>query len=163
MVLTNQRQFTITAYGHANIQATHSSTFEITIDSNLTMKGDCIIGIKASHNAHHLHTYFGDAIRCPEIRILTHLSAGGITDQIQGFGSPRLTLTSPTSLVWRTSEFVDDRTVAIRCDKAAKDLNRRLIESLQISDTELQVIITVFVESAEDPAQPDLHGVQQGE
>ena len=163
MASPNQHQFTITAYGHPNIQATHSSTFEITMDSHLTMKGDCIIGIKASHNASHLYTHFGDAIRHPRTKILTHLSTEKVTDQIQGFGSPHLTLNSPTSLVWRTSEYVDDRTLAIRCNKAAKDLNRRLIEALQNSDTELQVIITIFVESPEDPAQPDLHVAQKDE
>ncbi len=163
MASTKQHQFTIIAYGHANVQATHSSTFEITMDSNLSMKGDCIIGIKASHSAQHLNIQFGDAIRQPQTKILTLLTAGTITDQIHGFGSLNFTLTSPTSLVWRTSDYVDNRTVAIRCNKAAKDLNRRLIESLQNSKTELHVTITVSVESNEDPTLPDLHRVRQGE
>ncbi len=163
MASTKQHQFTIIAYGHVNVQATHSSTFEITMDPNLSMKGDCIIGIKASHGAQHLDIQFGDVMRQPQTKILTYLSAGTITDQIHGFGSPHFTLTSPTSLVWRTSDYVDNRTVAIRCNKAAKNLNRRLIESLQNPETELQITITVSVESSEDPTLPDLHGVQQDE
>jgi hypothetical protein len=163
MASTKPHHFIIIAYGHANVQATHSSTLEITMDPNLSMKGDCIIGIKASHGAQHLNMQFGDALRQPQTKILTHLTAGTITDQIRGFGSPRFTLTSPTSLVWRTSDYVDNRTVAIRCNKAAKDLNRRLIESLQHPETELHVTITVSLESNEDPTLPDLHGVQQDE
>jgi hypothetical protein len=163
MASTIQHQFTIIAYGHVNIRATHSSTFEITMDSQLSLKGDCIIGIKASHSAQHLNQQFGEAIRHPQTKIITHLTAGTITDQIHGVGSARLILNSPTSLVWRTSDYVDNRTLAIRCNKAAKDLNRRLIESLQNPETELQVTITFTVELNEDRTQSDLHGVQQDE
>lgn len=144
MASTKQHQFTVTAYGHANIQATHSSTFEITMESHLSRKGDCIIGTNASHSALHLKSQFDDAIRHPNTKIFTYLSVGTITDQIQGSGSPHLTLSSPTSLVWRTSEYVDARTIAIRCNKAAKDLNRHLIKSLQNPKTKLQVTFIVF-------------------
>jgi len=35
------------AYGHKNITSRHKTTLEFTKDSNLTIKGDCIVGIKA--------------------------------------------------------------------------------------------------------------------
>ena len=35
-------------YGHPNIRAWHGKTIEITKDNNLTLKGDCIVGVRAS-------------------------------------------------------------------------------------------------------------------
>ena len=39
-----------TIYGHENILSTHKTTFEFTKDSNLTKRGDCIVGVKADFN-----------------------------------------------------------------------------------------------------------------
>jgi hypothetical protein len=144
MASTKQTQFTLTAQGHANIQGTHSSTFEVTMDSQISTRGDCIIGVNASHGARNINTLIGDAIRRPHTRILTILSDGKITDQVHGYGSPQCSLTSPSSLVWRTSDFVNERTLSIRCNKAAHDLNRQLIKSLQNPNTTLQVALVVL-------------------
>jgi hypothetical protein len=114
------------------------------MESKLSLQGDCIIGVGASHAARHIDTLLGEELRHPDTLIVTYLSDGKITEQVQGYGSPDLSFSSPTSLVWRTSEFVDERTIAIRCDKAAKNLNRLLIESLQNPETTLQVSLVVF-------------------
>lgn len=144
MEIKEQEKFIFTAKGHANVQATHSSTFEITLESHLSRQGDCIIGVEASHSAQAINANLGDALRCPGSQIHTYLSVGEISECIQGWGSPQLILSDETSLVWRTSDFVDARTVAIQCDKAAKDLNRALIALLQNPDTSLQVTLVVF-------------------
>ena len=34
--------------GHPNVQSLHPRTIEITKDKNLTLKGDCIIGVNAN-------------------------------------------------------------------------------------------------------------------
>ncbi len=139
-----QVKFTFTAKGHTNVQATHSSTFEITLDSHLSRQGDCIIGVEASHSAQDLNNILGAALRRPGSQIHTYLSVGEISECIQGRGSPKLILSEETSLVWRTSDFVDARTIAIQCDKAAKDLNRSLIALLQNPDSSLQITLLVF-------------------
>ena len=145
MAATDKTQITLTAQGHTNIQATHSSTFEITMAPHLSLKGDCIIGVNGSRGAQEIDLILGEVIRRPNSRIITQLAVGALSEEIHGYGSPAITLISPTSLVWRTSDFVDDRTIAIGCDKAAKDLNRHLIKLLQNPDTTLQVAIHVFV------------------
>ena len=137
-------KFTLTAKGHANVQATHSSTFEITVDSHLSRQGDCIIGVEASHSAQDINNILGEALRSPGSQIHTHLSVADISECVQGWGSPWLILTEATSLVWRTSDFVDARTLSIQCDKAAKDLNRALVALLQNPDSTLQVTLVVF-------------------
>jgi hypothetical protein len=136
-------QISLRAQGHTNIQATHSSTFEVTMDSHLSVSGDCIVGVNASHSAQHINRLIGATLKRVDSQVLTYLSVGEITEKIQGFGAPQLLLTSPTSLVWRTSDFIDERTIAIRCNKAAKDLNRQLIALLQQPETVLQVTLVV--------------------
>lgn len=125
------------------MKATHSSTFEVTLDSHISVRGDCIIGVNASHSAQDIASLLGAVLKQVDTQVHTYLSVGELTDHVQGFGSPSLLLTSPTSLVWRTSDFIDERTIAIRCDKAAKDLSRQLIESLQQPNAVLQVALLV--------------------
>jgi hypothetical protein len=51
-------------------------------------------------------------------------------ETITGRGHPDLTFEGGTSLVGRTSEYVDGRTVTVGADKAAGDLDRELVEAL---------------------------------
>jgi hypothetical protein len=136
-----------TATGHANIQATHPSTLEITMDKDLTLRGDCIIGVAATHSAQTIGTLFRTTVRNKTSRIQTILRAEKHTEEVHGFGSPDLILANPVSLVWRKSRFIDDRTFAIGCDKAAADLNRDLVACLQNPDTTLHVAVIVSVDS----------------
>ncbi len=132
-------RFVIKAYGHPLIKATHKSTFEITKDNYLTPRGDCIIGIKASHSVKDL-----------PIELKEHLKKGGkieiilkvddLEDKIIAYGHPNLILTNERSIVVRRSTFIDDRTLAIRANKAAKDIRRDLIEELK-KEKELEFII----------------------
>ena len=41
-------KFVFRCFGHKNIRATHKSTLEFTFDETLTVKGDCIVGVKAN-------------------------------------------------------------------------------------------------------------------
>jgi hypothetical protein len=49
---------------------------------------------------------------------------------IEGRGHPELRFENERSLVGRTSEFVDDRTVMVGADAAAGDLPRDVIDAL---------------------------------
>jgi len=135
--------FTLTAKGHKNIQASHSSTLEVTTDSHLTLQGDCIVGVKASHSAQDLRSLLDPVLRLPRCRIRTTLKVGAHTDTIQGWISHKFPLSDSSSVVWRTSTFVDERTIAIQCNKAAKDIDRRLIAALQNPHSVLEVQLVV--------------------
>ena len=39
--------YSFTAYGHKNILATHKTTIEFTKDKELSLKGNCIVGVRA--------------------------------------------------------------------------------------------------------------------
>jgi len=116
--------------GHPNIRATHKSTLEITKDPYLTPRGDCIIIVNADKAAIDLSEETKRALRSGrKIRILIEFE--GLCDEIVGRGHPNLPLTDQRSIVIRKSTYICPRTVLIKSNKAARDLNRQLIEKLR--------------------------------
>lgn len=135
----------IFARGHENIQATHETTFEITKEMTLTKRGDCIIGVEATNGAADLPIEFKEAARKKGAQITITIEAGELREIVRSRGSPRLLFTHPKDLVVRKSDHVCGRTLAIRADKAASDLSRKLIEKIQ--DSSQRIRITLAVES----------------
>jgi len=137
-------QITITfkAYGHPNIKATHKTTFEITKENYLTEKGDCIIAIKAEKACKDLPEKLKQLIKTDQTKITIELEANGEKEIIHAQGSKNLKLTSPTSIVIRKSTYIDERTLAIKANKAAKDINKKLINKLKNPNTQLTIKIT---------------------
>ncbi len=131
------------ANGHKNIQGTHESTFEITTDDYLTPAGDCIIGIDATVAPCDLPDEFKRDCQRQDRRIAVTLSVDSFESVIHGYGHPDLTFASDRSFVFRTSSYIDDRTVMIRADKAAADINREFIQSLS-ADNPLTVELRVI-------------------
>ena len=123
-------KFIIKARGHSLIKATHKSTFEITKDGYLTPRGDCIIGIMASHSVSDLPEELKEHLKASG-KISIILEVDGKRDEIIAYGHPDLKLTDKRSVVIRKSDYIDDRTLAVRANKAARDINRSLIEKLR--------------------------------
>jgi len=121
---------TIHASGHENVTAEHASTFELTSDDYLTPAGDCILGIEADRVPADFDDAFVAACRDSEATITVTLAAEGYEQTITGRGHPDLTFENERSLVGRTSDYVDDRTVMVAADAAAVDLNRDLVTAL---------------------------------
>ncbi|MBU4202226.1 MAG: DUF371 domain-containing protein [Candidatus Altiarchaeota archaeon] len=59
------------------------------------------------------------------------IECGGISEILKAKGHHNLTLTHPTDMVVRKSDFICDRTLAIGADKASIDLDRELVEKLK--------------------------------
>jgi uncharacterized protein len=118
------------ARGHPNILATHRSTIEITKESSLTLRGDCIIGISSNKSCSDLPTSLKQALLQGKKLTIT-IECNGERDKITAYGDPGLTLSDPVSMVIRKSSFTCPRTLAVRADKAAANLNRKLIEELK--------------------------------
>jgi len=131
----------INAFGHALIKSTHKTTFEITRDECLTERGDCIIAVRADKAAKDLSKGFKDAARRPNAEIMVIIEADDEREIVRAFGSPNLTFTHPTDIVIRRSGYVCGRTVAIKADKAACDLSRRLIEKLRNPCQRVQIML----------------------
>jgi len=120
----------IRAHGHGNVSAAHSSTFEVTTDDYLTPAGDCIIGIGADRAPADFDPAFVEACRSHDATITATLRAAGETETIAARGHPGLAFDSPRSAVVRTSDYVDDRTVAVGAGAAAADIDREMVSAL---------------------------------
>jgi hypothetical protein len=118
------------ARGHENVSARHASTLELTSEDYLTPAGDCIVGIEADRTPADFDAGFVETCRNETSEITLTLDAGDHTETITGRGHPDLAFESERSLVCRTSEYVDDRTVMVEADKAAADLDRAFVDAL---------------------------------
>ncbi len=122
---------TIIAYGHPNVRATHRTTFEITKDTYLTPRGDCIIGIRADKALSDLNYKLKSALKRKDVIVKLKLKVDDIEDEVTAYGDPRLILSSEKDAVVRKSDYICERTLAIKADKAAIDINRKLVEKLK--------------------------------
>jgi hypothetical protein len=121
----------IVAFGHLNVQAVHPSTLMITKESDLSKQGDCIVAVAADKAVADLSVEFKESLRKQNAKLTILIEVDGLTEQITAYGSPKLILTNPTEMVIRKSDFISDRTLAIRADKAASDLSKELIEKMK--------------------------------
>ena len=122
--------FKIKAKGHKNVLSKHRSTFEITKDKDLSLSGDCIIGLDIDKAMEDFPEEFKDKLKRDDTRVIVKLDTANAHDEITGYGHHDLTLTHPTDIVCRKSTFTCPRTLMINSNKAAADLNRDLINDL---------------------------------
>jgi hypothetical protein len=121
---------TVSGRGHEHVAATHGSTFEVTTDDWLTPAGDCIVGVAADRAPASFDPAFVDACRDADATVRVVLRADGHEWRTRASGHPDLTFASARSLVVRTSDYVDDRTVAVDADDAAAAVDRDLVAAL---------------------------------
>ena len=122
--------FKIKAKGHENVLSLHKSTFEITKDKDLSLSGDCIIGLDIDKSMEDFPEEFKEKLANDDTKVIVELKTPNASDTIEGFGHHDLSLSHPTDIVCRKSTFVCSRTLMIKSNKAAIDLNRDLINDL---------------------------------
>ena len=122
--------FKIMAKGHENVLSLHKSTFEITKDKDLSLSGDCIIGLDIDKSMEDFPEEFKEMLANDDTKVIVELRTPNASDTIEGYGHHDLTLSHPTDIVCRKSTFVCSRTLMIKSNKAAIDLNRDLIKDL---------------------------------
>ena len=122
--------FKIKAKGHENVLSLHKSTFEITKDKDLSLAGDCIIGLDIDKSMEDFPEDFKEKLANDDTKVIVELRTPNASDTIEGYGHHDLTLSHPTDIVCRKSTFVCSRTLMIKSNKAAIDLNRDLIKDL---------------------------------
>ena len=134
------------ARGHEHVSGEHGSTVELTSDDWLTPAGDCIVGIEADTTPAEFDGEFVDACQSADATVSAEFEVQHdgetLTDTLTARGDPELTFEGDRSLVGRTSDYVDDRTVFVGADGAAADLDRELIDALAEGAT-LTLTLTV--------------------
>ncbi len=126
------------AYGHLNVLATHKTTLEFTKDEDLSLKGNCIIGVNSDFDLSRLQDFIKKAnnkkititIETPDKKIKEIISA----ELNPGFSHDR-------ELVIRKADFLSGRTLATKANKAAFEINKGLISFLKEKKNKIAVII----------------------
>lgn len=131
---------TIKAYGHINVLGTHKSTIEFTKETSLTLKGDCIIGVQADKACFDLNLDLKAEIKIgAKFRVI--LEVGNIQESFFGYGHRDLKLLDKNDIVFRTSNYICERTILINCSKACLQLNRDLIKKLKSGEQLIKITI----------------------
>ncbi len=142
--------------GHKNISARHKNTFEFTKDEEVNPEGDCIVGVMADFSLAQLKSFIKSLGGNKRITITIEASNYGgegcnygsynnnknsnkkaikqknnkkLIEKINcevnpGFNSDR-------EIVIRKTEFISERTLGIKADKAASDMGRDLAALLR--------------------------------
>jgi len=131
--------------GHENVRATHKSTLEFTKEDYLTPRGDCILCIEADRGINDLSEEFKAALRAGK-KLLIRIKVGDLVDAVLAEGSPDLILDHDFSMVVRKSDYIDARTLAIRANKAARDIDRRIVELLKNPETRAEIELVILEE-----------------
>jgi len=125
---------------HANVQATHHSTIEITCEDHLTPRGDCIVVTSAKIDLNCLRELC-DRVK---VEVCFYTEVGNFC--LEGMC---IKPGDPCSLVIRKSSAEDTRTVVIKSSAAAVDINRNIIKKGRLLGVNVRV---VFRSKPEDRA-----------
>jgi hypothetical protein len=135
----------IHAFGHPNIRSTHPTTIMFTKERQVTQRGDCVVAVAADKSVADLSAEFKAALRKPNAKLKIQLRVDDLVGEVNASGSPELVLNHPDDLVIRKSEFISDRTLAVKADKSSGDLSRTVVEKLKNPEQEVTLTLTVEV------------------
>lgn len=134
----------VTARGHQAIKALHPTTFELTKDSYLTERGDCIIGVELDKAVSDLDQELKNALRKRSSIVLLILKTDNVVDIVVGQGHEDLVLSDSRKIVVRRSSYIDSATLAINANKSSRNIRRELIEKLRNPESTLTMDIYVL-------------------
>jgi uncharacterized protein len=121
----------VTFSGHPLVRSSHPTTIEVTTEEYLTENGDCIIGVSASKGCAGLDRRVKESLRHKGSMVTLRLIVGALSFVVRASGDPRLQLSHEHDIVIRRSDFISDRTLAVRADASAKDIPREMVNHLR--------------------------------
>lgn len=127
-------KYVFKAKGHKNILASHKSTLEFTKDREMSLDGDCILGIDADFSLPKLKQLVAN-----HKNLRMRIKAGEYAEEIDFIANRGFS--SANELVLRFSEFGSDRTLGFRATKSARQLDRKLVERMR--DPRQQIIVEI--------------------
>lgn len=133
----------VTFFGHPNVRSLHDKTVEITKDEQLSLRGDCIIGVRANKACTDVDGTLRRRLCSNGSVVKIEIMVGSESFVINGMGDERFTLQNPHDIVIRKTNFVCPRTMSVRCDMASSDMPRMMVEMLRDKDAKGIFRITV--------------------
>lgn len=135
-------KYTFNARGHKNILANHKNTLEFIKDAELSVSGDCIVGVGAEFSTQSLKK-----IVSLHKRLRMRIIVGKYSEEIEFTANRRFN--SKREIVLRLSEFSSDRTLGFRASKSSKQIDRKLVEKMRNPDqqiiVEIEPVITAII------------------
>ena len=122
-----------TVSGHKNILALHRNTIEFTKSKELTLRGDCVIGVNADFKLDEIKKISKNK----KIRI--KIRVDDLAEEINAEVYPDFDCKD--EIVVRRTDFLSKRTLGIKADKAAVDIDRKIIEKMKDPKTKMVVEI----------------------
>jgi hypothetical protein len=136
-------RFSFKAWGDGKITSKHRTTLEITREGVKTGYGDCIVATRAEVGLRDLPEGLKREARVEGATMTLILEADGITQLVRGRGSPALTFESDHEMVVRKSGYVCGRTLMVRANRAAAELDKSFVE--QVRDGKRGIKVTILV------------------
>jgi HAD superfamily hydrolase (TIGR01509 family) len=133
-------RYTFHAKGHKNILATHKNTLEFTKEAELSLDGDCIVGVEADFDTVQLQK-----LAKSHRHLLITITAGKNSDTLDFYANKEFTSTK--ELVVRFSEFSSNRTFGYRATKSARHLDKDLVKKMQDPQQQITIVIEPFVKA----------------
>ena len=147
--------YSFNCYGHRNITAKHKTTFEFTKDEGLSLKGDCIIGVRSDFSLPSLKRFIKSLGGNKKITITietinnisndknkTNKDYKRFIEKINCEINPDFN--SDNEMVIRKGDFISERTFAIRADKAACEISMDLANFLAGKNSRISVSLDAF-------------------
>jgi uncharacterized protein len=131
-------------FGHPNIQSLHLRAIEVTKNPNLTLRGDCIIGVRANKGCKDLNPSLQRLLKKEDSVVRLSIITGNLFYRLNAFGNSRIMLLDAQDIVIRKTNFVCSRTLCVNSDKASLDIPREIIRSLK--DPERRAILSIYIE-----------------
>lgn len=125
------------AFGHPNILGTHKTTLEFTKDKELTRNGNCIIGVDADFDLNELKEF----IKKSKLKIIITIETPDQKNKETIKAELNPSFNHNSELVIRKTDFLSDRTLATKANKAAFEINKELIRFLKEKKNKIVVLI----------------------
>lgn len=130
-------RFQFNCHGHENVLSKHRNTIEFTKDKDLSREGDCIIGVKADFEGDRLAEFVKKAEKI-KVSMDVDDEKENISDDF--FAQINKDFNDGHEIVFRITEFKSARTLGIKATKAAKDVDRRLVEKMKNPNAKMNVV-----------------------
>ena len=122
--------------GHENVLCQHKNTLEFTKDSNLTKRGDCILGINSNFKLKDVKYL----LKYPYLKI----EFEGITI----IGKTNKSFSSNHEIVLRKSNFTSERTLLTEVNVIASKIPRKIVKKFQSKTYKSEVLIEPLLPKA---------------
>ena len=132
-------QYKFYAHSHPNILGTHKTTLEFTKDKNLSLEGDCIIGVNSDFELKKIKNFIKNAQyeKHKIVKIKISSLNGEFRDEVTAELNP--SFNNAHEIVVRKTDFVSERTLATNANKSSSELDRRLIDYLKVPNRKVIV------------------------